>query len=76
MKCAEVALTQNFAMFALQNGGQCFGGKDAEKTFRKYGTSTACCGKLTTNSVLQSSIFFTKYSYIEKIEFDETAILI
>ena len=44
MKCAEAALATNLTMFALQNGGQCFGGKNAEKTFRKYGPSTACCG--------------------------------
>ncbi|XP_022800377.1 uncharacterized protein LOC111338206 [Stylophora pistillata] len=43
MKCAEVALAKNLPMFALQNGGQCFGGIDTGKTFRKYGPSAACC---------------------------------
>ncbi|KAL9981496.1 hypothetical protein ACROYT_G010203 [Oculina patagonica] len=44
MKCANAAFDMSLVMFALQNGGQCFGGKDSEKTFRKYGPSTACCG--------------------------------
>ena len=44
MKCAEAALDKNISMFALQNGGQCFGGKSAEGSFRKYGPSAACCG--------------------------------
>ena len=44
-KCAEAALNMGLVMFAVQNGGQCFGGKDAEKSFRKYGPSTACCGR-------------------------------
>ena len=45
MKCAEAALDKSLVMFALQNGGQCFGDKNAEKSFRKYGPSTACCGR-------------------------------
>ena len=45
MKCAQVSLEKNLEMFALQNGGQCFGDKNAETSFRKYGPSTGCCGK-------------------------------
>ncbi|XP_068680124.1 uncharacterized protein [Montipora foliosa] len=44
MKCAEAAADSNFVIFALQNGGQCFSGQNAERTFRKYGESTSCCG--------------------------------
>ena len=50
MKCANAALDMRLVMFAVQNGGQCFGGKDAEKTFMKYGPSAGCCGKSNTNS--------------------------
>ncbi|XP_022800544.1 uncharacterized protein LOC111338336 isoform X2 [Stylophora pistillata] len=44
MKCAEVADEQDLKIFGLQNGGQCFGGKNAENTYRKYGQSTECAG--------------------------------
>lgn len=44
MKCAEAADDQDFKLFALQNGGQCFGGKNAENTYRKYGPSSECGG--------------------------------
>ena len=44
MKCAKVAKDMGFKLFALQNGGQCFGGKDAEKTFMKYGVADSCKG--------------------------------
>lgn len=45
MKCADAARNMSLVMFAVQNGGQCFGGINAEKSFRKYGPSTACCGR-------------------------------
>lgn len=44
MKCAEAADDQDLKLFALQNGGQCFGGKNAENTYRKLGPSTECTG--------------------------------
>ena len=45
MKCAEAALDNNFSIFSVQNGGQCFSGKDADRTYMKYGVSTTCKGK-------------------------------
>ena len=45
MKCAEAALDNNFGIFSVQNGGQCFSGKDADKTYMKYGVSDSCKGK-------------------------------
>jgi len=44
MKCAEAALDNHFTIFSVQNGGQCFSGKDAEQTFMKYGVSNTCKG--------------------------------
>ena len=44
MKCAEVAKSFGLRIFAVQNGGQCFGGKDAERTFMKYGVADSCRG--------------------------------
>lgn len=46
MKCAEAALDNNFTIFSLENGGQCFSGKDADKTFMKYGVSYTCKGDI------------------------------
>ncbi|KAJ7314880.1 hypothetical protein OS493_039043 [Desmophyllum pertusum] len=42
MKCAEAALDNKFIIFSLQNGGQCFSGKDADQTFMKYGVTDSC----------------------------------
>ena len=44
MKCAEAADENDTKLFALQNGGQCFGGSNDENTYRKYGPSTECEG--------------------------------
>lgn len=44
MKCAETADQQGLKLFALQNSGQCFGGKNAENTYRKHGPSAECRG--------------------------------
>ena len=40
-KCAEVAKRLGFRVFAIQNGGQCFGGAD-EVTYKTYGPSESC----------------------------------
>ena len=44
MKCADAADAQNLKLFGIQNGGQCFGGKNDVNTYRKYGASTECQG--------------------------------
>lgn len=44
MKCAEAALDNNFTIFSVQNGGQCFSGKDAEQSYMEYGVSKSCKG--------------------------------
>ena len=31
-------------MFAIQNGGACFSGPNAESTYKRYGASDACKG--------------------------------
>lgn len=45
MKCAEAADENNLKLFALQNGGQCFGGSNNENTYHKYGQSSQCEGE-------------------------------
>ena len=32
------------AVFAIQNGGACFSGPNAESTYKRYGPSDACKG--------------------------------
>ena len=39
--CLEAAKSGGHTIFALQDGGQCFGSKDAT-AYKKYGVSTAC----------------------------------
>ena len=41
-KCAVAALKKKYSVFAVQHGGQCFGGSAAEKSFGKHGKSTSC----------------------------------
>ncbi|XP_078661544.1 uncharacterized protein LOC144905673 [Branchiostoma floridae x Branchiostoma belcheri] len=41
-KCYQVAKSRGFSVFAVQNGGQCFGSATALTTYRKYGPSTGC----------------------------------
>lgn len=40
-KCADVAKRLGFRVFAVQNGGQCFGGSD-EDSYKTYGPSEKC----------------------------------
>ena len=41
-RCAKVAYDLKLDVFAVQNGGQCLGGPDANLNYRKYGSSTRC----------------------------------
>ena len=52
MKCAEAADEQDLNLFALQNGGQCFGGKNDENTYRKHGPSAECQGSTFVTVVI------------------------
>ena len=42
VKCAEVAKKQGFPGFAIENGGQCFGGEALLKRYKMYGKSNDC----------------------------------
>ncbi|XP_019637236.1 PREDICTED: uncharacterized protein LOC109479688 [Branchiostoma belcheri] len=41
-KCYQVARSRGFTVFAVQNGGQCFGSANGHNTYNKYGPTTAC----------------------------------
>lgn len=41
-KCHAAAAEAGFTIFAVQDGGQCFGSLDAKSKFKKHGASTAC----------------------------------
>lgn len=41
-RCAKVAYDLKLDVFAVQNGGQCLGGPDANLNYKKYGSSTQC----------------------------------
>ena len=40
-KCFKASVTKGYEVFALQDGGQCFGAFDSV-TYTKYGTSSDC----------------------------------
>ncbi|CAH1240008.1 SVEP1 [Branchiostoma lanceolatum] len=41
-KCYQVALSRGFSVFAVQNGGQCFGSADGHTSYNKHGPSKDC----------------------------------
>lgn len=41
-RCANAAHQLKIDVFAVQNGGQCFGGPEANLSYNKYGNSTRC----------------------------------
>lgn len=41
-RCASVAFHKGYEYFSVQFYGECFGGKDAGKTYSKYGKSGYC----------------------------------
>ena len=43
-KCYEAALSLGYDIFAVQDGGQCFGTTNAANTYNKYGQSSKCYG--------------------------------
>ena len=42
IKCARVAKEQGFLGFAVENGGQCFGGRNLLQRYKMYGKSNDC----------------------------------
>ena len=58
-KCAVAALKKKYRIFAVQNGGQCFGSDSALTTFDKYGKSTAC-GNDGGGGVWANHVYLTK----------------
>ena len=43
-KCFNAAISLGYAVFAIQDGGQCFGSETANNTYTHYGRSTGCSG--------------------------------
>ena len=41
-KCYKAALSLGYDIFAVQDGGQCFGTTNADNTYNKYGRSSKC----------------------------------
>lgn len=66
-KCADVAKRLGLRVFAIQNGGQCFGGAD-ENTYKTYGSSEKCAdgvGGSLANDVYK--LWEIMYMYLESI---------
>ena len=41
-KCFDVAWSLGYKIFAIQDGGQCFGAPSAKEEYKNYGSSTEC----------------------------------
>ncbi len=41
-KCARIAKLKGYPGFAMENGGQCFGGKNILNKYQQYGSSLEC----------------------------------
>lgn len=56
LKCAEVAIEQRYTLFALRDGGQCFGGFKGTTKYWKHGVSRHCrngMGSTSSKNVYQ-----------------------
>ena len=47
--CADAAANENLKVFAVQDGGQCFGGPYAQLYYDQYGPSNLCKGNHIDN---------------------------
>ena len=41
-KCLAAVRSRGYGVFALQSGGECWSGAEAEQTYHKHGTSDRC----------------------------------
>ncbi len=49
-KCAEAAISQQYTLFALRDGGQCFAGNLESTAYKKHGVSKLCVNGLGSSS--------------------------
>ena len=40
--CAAAALRRRFKVFAVENGGECYSGRSAHRTYNRYGPTNRC----------------------------------
>eukprot|EP00794_Sanderia_malayensis_P014145 gene14144-15622_t len=69
--CAKAAAEQNLKVFAIQNGGQCFGGPYAQYFFDQYGPSNLCkngLGGTWSNNVYSSKMAYERVLKEEKAD--------
>ena len=56
-KCMRAAKKLGFNVFAVQDGGQCFAGKDAKVTAMRYGKSNECDAKTGKGGPLANDLY-------------------
>ncbi|XP_035700319.1 uncharacterized protein LOC118432806 [Branchiostoma floridae] len=60
-KCFRVARSRGFSVFAVQNGGQCFGSAEGHNTYTRYGArSSSDCGEDGEGGYYASSVYQIK----------------
>ena len=50
LKCAEAAMSNQYTLFALRDGGQCLAGNVESTTYKKHGVSKLCANGLGSSS--------------------------
>jgi hypothetical protein len=50
LKCAEAAITNQYTLFALRDGGQCLAGSQESTAYKKHGVSKLCANGLGSSS--------------------------
>ncbi|XP_065055199.1 uncharacterized protein LOC135683775 isoform X1 [Rhopilema esculentum] len=69
--CANAAKSENLKVFAVQDGGQCFGGPYAQLFYDQYGPSNLCKGG--TGGVWSNSVYGSASSYRRVLQSKENS---
>ena len=63
-KCFQAALKNDWEMFALQDGGQCFGSSNPALNYKKYGKSNTGCSNGKGGALLNEVYLISKVHII------------
>ena len=61
-KCGEIAVTNGYKAFGVQDGGECYTGPKAHETFNKYGQAKDSDCKNGVGGWFRNSIYYVRKS--------------
>ena len=63
--CAAAALRRRFKVFAVENGGECYSGRLAHRTYNRYGPTNRCRGGRGGPWAMDVYKFGQRMSYVD-----------